>query len=213
MIDCLSVGILVVDHLCPPIPRVPKSGELILVDRLPLSIGGCAANVAIDLARLGVGVGVVGCVGRDAFGQFVASSLATAGVEVGGLATLDDAETSGSLIINVAGEDRRFIHAAGANTRLKIDHIDRRLALSAKVLYVGGYLLTPALLPDQLAELFRAARAAGVVTVLDVVLPGAGDHWPTLTPVLAETDVFLSLAMPILSVKRNDFALQAQRPW
>ncbi|MEX0978524.1 MAG: hypothetical protein WDZ48_06715, partial [Pirellulales bacterium] len=51
-IDCLSVGILVADHLCDPIDRVPAAGELILCPRLPLAIGGCASNVAIDLARL-----------------------------------------------------------------------------------------------------------------------------------------------------------------
>ena len=31
----------------------------------------------------------------------------------------------------------------------------------------------------------------GVTTVLDIVLPGPGDHWAQLAPVLAETDVFL----------------------
>ena len=30
-----------------------------------------------------------------------------------------------------------------------------------------------------------------MITVLDVVVPGAGEHWPKLAPVLAETDVFL----------------------
>jgi sugar/nucleoside kinase (ribokinase family) len=30
-----------------------------------------------------------------------------------------------------------------------------------------------------------------VTTVLDVVLPGPGNHWALLAPVLAETDVFL----------------------
>ncbi|HKD37289.1 MAG TPA: PfkB family carbohydrate kinase, partial [Pirellulales bacterium] len=39
--------------------------------------------------------------------------------------------------------------------------------------------------------LFRKARQSGVKTVLDVVLPGPGDHWPKLEPLLAETDVFL----------------------
>ena len=79
-IDCLSVGILVADHLCDPIERAPAAGELVLCPRLPLSIGGCAANVAIDLARLGVSVGVVGCVGQDYFGRFILDTLAAAGI-------------------------------------------------------------------------------------------------------------------------------------
>ena len=59
------------------------------------------------------------------------------------------------------------------------------------MLYVGGYLLMPALEGEPLASLFRQARAAGVKTVLDIVLPEAGDHWHKLERVLAETDVFL----------------------
>jgi sugar/nucleoside kinase (ribokinase family) len=190
-IDCLSVGILVADHLCDPIDHVPGAGQLVLCPRLPLAIGGCASNVATDLARLGVRVGVVGCVGRDAFGRFIIDTLSASGVEVSGIRQLDDAETSGTLIINVRGEDRRFIHSVGANARLQAADIPLERVRQAKVLYVGGYLLMPALEGEPLAQLFRQARAAGVKTVLDIVLPGPGDHWPKLASVLAETDVFL----------------------
>jgi sugar/nucleoside kinase (ribokinase family) len=190
-VDCLSVGILVADHLCDPIERVPAAGELVLSPRLPLAIGGCAANVAIDLARLGARVGVVGCVGEDYFGRFVIETLAAAGVHVGDIRALADTETSGTLIINVRGEDRRFIHSAGANARLETADIPLDRVHRAKVLYVGGYLLMPALEGEPLARLFRQARSAGVKTVLDIVMPGAGDHWSKLEGVLAETDVFL----------------------
>jgi sugar/nucleoside kinase (ribokinase family) len=188
----ISAGILVVDHLSSPIPRVPRAGELILCDRLPLAIGGCASNVAIDLARVGVGVGVVGCVGRDPFGQFLVERLAAAGVETSGVQMLDGVDTSGTLIINVAGEDRRFVHSAGANAVIETKHIPLQRVRRAKLFYVGGYLLMPALeRPGALGELFREARRSGVKTMLDVVLPGPGDHWQKLESLLAETDVFL----------------------
>jgi sugar/nucleoside kinase (ribokinase family) len=190
-IDCLSVGILVADHGCAPIDRVPAAGELVLADELPLSIGGCASNAAVDLARLGVRVAVVGCVGRDVFGRYIVESLARAGVDTASLREMDGAATSGTLIVNVRGEDRRFIHTVGANARFTAADIDLDRVRAAKVLYVGGYLLMPALEPDELAAVFRQARAWGVTTVLDVVLPGPGDHWNRLAPVLAETDVFL----------------------
>ena len=190
-VDCLSVGILVADHLCDPIDHVPAAGELVLSPSLPLSIGGCAANVAIDLARLGVRAAVVGCVGQDVFGRFVVETLATAGLDTRDIRQLAGVETSGTLIVNVRGEDRRFIHAAGANARLRAEDIPLARVRQAKVLYVGGYMLMPALEGEPLAALFREARAAGVKTVLDIVLPGPGDHWPKLAAVLAETDVFL----------------------
>ena len=59
------------------------------------------------------------------------------------------------------------------------------------MLYVGGYFLMPALEGEPLARLFRQARAAGVTTMLDIVMPSAAGAMQSLAPVLAETDVFL----------------------
>ena len=42
----------------------------------------------------------------------------------------------------------------------------------------------PSLDPAELADVFRQARAWGVTTILDIVLPGPGDHWVRLAPVL-----------------------------
>jgi sugar/nucleoside kinase (ribokinase family) len=190
-IDCLSVGILVADHGCAPIEHVPAAGELILTDHLSLSIGGCASNAAVDLARVGVRVAVVGSVGRDVFGRYIVESLAESGVDISSVRELAGVGTSGTLIVNVRGQDRRFVHTVGANARFTAADIPLERVRAAKVLYVGGYLLMPALLPDELTEVFRQVRRWGVTTVLDVVLPGPGDHWSPLAPVLAETDIFL----------------------
>jgi len=189
-IDCLSAGILVADHLCAPIPRVPGAGELVLTDDLLLAIGGCAANTAMDLARVGVRVGVLGCVGQDPFGQFIIDTLAARGIDTQGIRSLPDVGTSGTLIINVAGQDRRYIHMLGANAAFRAADISRELVRQAKVFYIGGYLLS-GLDQEGLFPLFREAQAAGVKTVLDVVMPGPGDHWRQFERLLSATDVFL----------------------
>lgn len=190
-LDCLSAGILVADHLCAPIPRLPEAGQLVLSDDLPLQIGGCASNTAMDLARLGVRVGVVGCVGQDPFGRFIIETLTAAKVETSGIRQLDGVPTSGTLIINVQGQDRRFIHTIGANGRFDAADVSAEQVRQCKVFYVGGYLLMTGLAQEGLLELFRDARRHGVKTVLDVVLPGPGDHWSRLDRLLSETDVFL----------------------
>ncbi|HEX4148627.1 MAG TPA: sugar kinase [Pirellulales bacterium] len=190
-VDCLSVGLLVADHLCAPISHLPAAGELVVTDRLELNIGGCASNAAMDLARVGVKVAAVGCVGHDTFGRFVCDTLRDAGLDIASIKRLEGVGTSGTLIINVAGEDRRFVHAIGANGQLTVADIPRDRLRRAKVLYVGGYFVMPALAADELAALFREARAAGVQTVLDVVLPGPGDYGPALARLLPECDVFL----------------------
>ena len=189
--DCWCAGIVVADHVCQPIARLPRGGELVLTDRTELAIGGCAANVAIGLARLGHSAAIVGRVGDDYLGRFVADGLKQAKVDVRHLATVPGEATSCSIVVNVRGEGRRFIHARGANRTLTGAEITSDMLQRTRVMYLGGYCLSEQPSPANIAALFRRAREAGVTTVLDVVLPEAGDYWPFLEPVLPWTDVFL----------------------
>jgi sugar/nucleoside kinase (ribokinase family) len=191
MTDVLCAGIVVADHVSSPIAHLPAAGELVLADQLLLTIGGCAANVAVDLVKLGVTASVVGRVGGDVFGRVVADMLREHGVGVDTLRTTPGVDTSQTLIVNVAGQDRRFIHTFGANAGFRADDIPRDAAARYKVLYLGGYLLMNELRAEELAAVFAAARRAGAKTVLDVVTPGPGDYLPWLAPLLPEVDVFL----------------------
>ena len=63
-------GILVKDTFCGPLPALPRPGELVSVDAMRTKVGGCAANVAIDLRKQDLTVDLVGCLGRDAAVRF-----------------------------------------------------------------------------------------------------------------------------------------------
>src|SRR5436309_14286592 len=80
--EVLCAGIVVADHVCTPIPHVPAAGELVMADGMLLTIGGCAANAAVDLVKMGVPTAVVGRVGGDVFGRVVNDMLQSAGVDV-----------------------------------------------------------------------------------------------------------------------------------
>jgi sugar/nucleoside kinase (ribokinase family) len=162
----------------------------VLADQLVLTIGGCAANVAVDLVKLGVPARVVGCVGEDVFGRVVAEMLRDRRVDVSGLRVRPGMDTSQTLIVNVAGQDRRFIHTFGANAAFEAGDIPAE-APDCGVLYLGGYLLMEKVRPADLAAVFAKARRRGLKTVLDVVTPGPADYLPRLEPVLGEVDVFL----------------------
>src|SRR5437763_14628001 len=107
--DVLCAGIVVADLVCTPIDHLPAAGELVLADRILLAIGGCAANVAVDLTKMGVRAEVAGRVGGDAPGRVVADLLRQSGVDVSGLTVSPGAGTSQALIVHVAGRDRRFV--------------------------------------------------------------------------------------------------------
>jgi len=187
----VCAGIIVADHVCAPIERVPAAGELVMASDMILTIGGCASNVAVDLAKMGVRSTVAGRVGEDAFGRIVRSMLEAYQVDTAGVKTTPGRPTSQTMIVNVAGEDRRFIHIFGANADFTAADIPVNLALKAKVLYVGGYLLMPGLRQEELVPIFRQMREAGVITVMDVAIPDKGNHFSRLDKLLPFVDVFL----------------------
>lgn len=189
----VCAGVVVADHLCAPIERLPDAGELVAADELVLAIGGCASNAAIDLAKLAVPNAVCGRIGSDVFGRFVAETLRGRGVDDRWLRVDERHATSQTLIINVRGQDRRFIHSFGANRGFAIEDLDAAVdAQSAlRVVYLGGYLILPALDPHALADRFARWRARGLLVVLDVATPGPADYLSKLRPVLPHVDVFL----------------------
>jgi sugar/nucleoside kinase (ribokinase family) len=182
---------VVTDHLCTPIDHLPAAGELVAVDELVLSIGGGAANTAVGLSRLGVAAAICARVGDDVFGRFATEMLVANGVDVRALKVDPQRATSQTLIVNVRGEDRRFIHAIGANLGFESKDLDAVLDPPPRVLYTGYFLLLPGLDAAGLAERFATARAQGTKTVLDVAISGPGDYLESLRVVLPQTDVFL----------------------
>jgi sugar/nucleoside kinase (ribokinase family) len=189
--DVLCAGIIVADHVCSPISHLPAAGELVMAKRLILTIGGCAANAAVDLSKMEVRATVVGRVGSDVFGRVVTEMLADQGVDISAVRVSRGLDTSQTLIVNVAGQDRRFIHTFGANAEFTAADIPLDRVQRCRVLYLGGYLLIPNVRQDELASVFAAARKAGAKTVLDLAVPEPGEYLSRLERLLPQVDVFL----------------------
>lgn len=188
----VCAGILVADTFVPPIPEMPASGELVEVHGdFVLDAGGCAANTAITLAKLGVDVRVAASVGADPGGRFLRETLEERGVDASGITQSSTRGTSRTVILTVEGEDRRYLHAIGANADLDAAAIDSARA-GAEVLVIGGYLVLPGLSAAGLTDLLARARAEGTRTILDVVVPhGQEGVAEALRPVLPHVDVFM----------------------
>lgn len=184
-------GILVSDTLCGPMKELPREGQLLAVDALPTKAGGCAANVAIDLARQGAAVDVVGCLGSDPSAQVLLSTLENSSVGCSRIIYSKELPTSKTVILLVEGQDRRYIHSFGANAAFTVGHIDREWVRGLSTFYLGGLFLMPAFRLDEFIDLLGFCRQHHVTTVVDVVIPQGTTISGDLSALLQLSDYFM----------------------
>jgi len=184
------MGILVADVWAKPVNEWPEHGRLSLVDAIGLSIGGCAANAGIHLAKLGGTVTVMGKVGEDGFGDFIIKTLESYGVDAQ-VARSAEAGTSATMVMIDDHGERSFIHYMGANTKLRPEDLDLDVLRASRVLCFGGALVMHGFDGEPAASVMAAARQAGVTTALDTVWDATGRWMGVLEPCLRQADMFL----------------------
>ena len=185
-------GLLVADVFPGALQRLPNPGELTTTSSLVMSVGGSAANTAVALRILGQEVDVAGKVGSDIQGDFVISELRRRGVGVSQIRRSADCSTSSTIILNVKGEDRRYLHCVGANAEFGLEDLDAAFLAQACVLYFGGYLALPSFRARDLETFLREAKLRELTTLLDVTMPAGGSFgMEDVAPVLQYADYFL----------------------
>jgi len=183
-------GAVVVDLIAHPVGRLPGAGDSVRSPSIEPAIGGCAANAATALARLEYPVHLCGAVGDDHLGHFLRAGLEREGVDLKHLSTHPGMSTGVTFVINVEGEDRRFISAMGANDAPWPETIDGESLVAAEVVSLHAFGL--ARRPDvaDACRIFQAGRDAGALTVLDVIVIPGEDLLPQLKQLLPLVDGF-----------------------
>lgn len=184
-------GILVADTFCGPMPALPREGQLVAVPSMLTRPGGCAANVTIDLIKQGITVDIAGKIGNDAAGKMLVNSLMAQKVGHRQLTCTDEHPTSTTVILLVENEDRRYVHAFGANRAFAASDMPTDWLAELRLLYVGGVLAMPGLQTNELRDVLGFCRSRGILTVVDVVVPENVDVAGQLDPLLPLTDYFL----------------------
>ena len=190
MAEIICAGILVEDTFCGPMRELPREGRLLAIDAMPVKAGGCAANVAIDLAKQGLSVDIIGCLGRDTAAKTLTASLEQQHVGCGHMVYSEKYPTSRTVILLVEGQDRRFIHMFGANQALTAGHIQHAWLEGVKVFYLGGLFAMPGIKAPELHRLLKLCRSKGIVTVVDVVIAQQWTGGEELATLLPEIDYF-----------------------
>jgi sugar/nucleoside kinase (ribokinase family) len=192
VIEVVSAGIIVADILAQPIDRYPERGRLVLFDRLELHVGGCAANVANALGKLGRSAAVMGRVGTDAFGEHCVAEIEASHVDTAGIVRTAQAPTSATFVAIGSDGERAFFHIIGANALFSLADIDLAVVRQAEVLLVAGTFVMPALDGEPTARLLKLAKEAGLTTVLDTVYNDrVREPLAVLEPALPYLDYFV----------------------
>jgi len=186
-IHCL--GVVVVDALSGPLQQypVPRVQVQTTTETIRFLPGGCAANTACALSKMGLPAGVFSKVGDDPNGDFLIREFQRWGVDTSGIRVAAHDTTPFTFVGIHPDGDRTFIHTPGANKTFSIDDLDLDLLLAADFLFREDLWVVPSLDGQPTADLFAEARRRGVTTLLDEGW-GFGPNRDTLEVILPHCD-------------------------
>ena len=168
--DAVVFGNVTLDVICYPVNDVPRQ-ESISFDQVTVSPGGCASNVAIGLATLGIPTALVAQTGDDDSAELLYPYWERVGVGTRFVQRIPDIPTAVSVGLVDSDFQPRFVHTPGANGTLSAEAIDppTLAAAGARFLHVAGFFVLPGLLDERLSQKLAQAQSLGLRTSLDVV--------------------------------------------
>ncbi|MBP2001474.1 ribokinase [Paenibacillus shirakamiensis] len=116
--------------------RRPGAGETVLGDSFKTVPGGKGANQAVAAARLGAEVTMIGCVGKDSFGEVILHNLKENDVFIDNVEPVTHRE-SGTAHIVLAEGDNSIIVVKGANDLVTPEYVES----CASVLHTADMVL------------------------------------------------------------------------
>lgn len=181
--------------------RWPAKSDLATILHEVEGVGGGAANVALNLIAFDVDlpIHVAGLIGQDRHAETVRAACRSAGLDDRYLLGTSAAATAHTHVMNLPGDSRTFFYHPGANDLLESRAIPvEALAKTGARIFYLGYLNLLARLdavgPDGksgAAHLLARARAAGMLTCVDLVSSDGPGFRATVEASLPEIDYLL----------------------
>ena len=181
--DAVALGLNAVDHLIIA-PHYPEFNSKIPFLSHTLAPGGQAATAMVTLARLGMRARYIGKVGADELGRLQIDSLASEGVESGGVMVVEGAGSQTAfIIIDESSGERTILWHRDERLTIREDEVDRARVTEGRALHLDGHDVAAAIAAA------RYAREAGVPTLLDIdnVYPGLENLLPLIDFIISSS--------------------------
>jgi ribokinase len=141
--------------------RHPRIGETVAGQAVLYFPGGKGANQAVAAAKLGAPTTLIGCIGKDAFGNELKAFLTSQGIDLSLVRETTEAHT-GTAIITIANADNTIVVVPGANAL--VSTADAATPSLAK----GDIAVSQFEIPlPAITTFFERAREAGATTILN----------------------------------------------
>lgn len=183
-------------------------GRLYEVGSPTIATGGAVSNTGMTMHLLGQPVTLMGKIGDDSFGKSVLDVVRARAPELlSGMAQSPAVATSYTVVVNIPGTDRMFLHCPGANASYSSADVNWPLVADAHLFHFGYPAFMAAMYADDACELlamYARAKELGVTTSLDPGMPDAAgpagkvDWQRVLTRLLPSVDVFMPSADELL---------------
>ncbi len=187
--DLVTIGCVCADVKAQPVDELPKRGTLGLVPSIDMTMGGLAGVTAAVFSRLGGQAAFAGCLGNDAFGDFLIRAFQDANVNTDGIRRVDGCNSAATVVLIGSDGERTFIHNVGTVGILSENDIDFDLVGRAKVFHWGGPGLTPKLHGAPIGRVFERVQALGVKTSIDTCFDGSNTWLPLMEAALPHTNI------------------------
>jgi sugar/nucleoside kinase (ribokinase family) len=194
------MGACILDVLGRPVETIPPGQGSVRLTEIRATAAGTAAGPAVDLAKLGASVRVLGALGDDLLGDIVAAAMAGHGVDTSALTRKNGVQTSATILPIRPNGERPALHVPGATRLFGYADIDLEHVKGSRALLIGAPDALAGMTGEELAKIAEAARNHGALVAVDVLHPGRPQDLERLAPLLAQADWFLPNADQLLAL-------------
>jgi ribokinase len=178
-VEVVSIGRVNID-ISMSVKKLPKLPSHIVSEDGHISMGGSAANYAMQSARLGVKTGLVSCIGDDSYGQMAMKDISKEGVDTKGVLVLEKQSTGLFFMAKEKTGSRMVFATPGANKFLDKHTLDESYLNRAAVIHIAGGF------PMMIGTTADLATTEGIILSLD---PGRDASSIDFNTVLQKTDL------------------------
>lgn len=186
------IGAAVVDIVAVPVDESVFETGSYPAQEIRMNLGGDALNEATVLAALGERVRLELVLGADMEGRLICGHCQKHGIELSETAVREELHTAVNVVLVRENGERSFLTSkTGSLRKLSLSDIQMPFPKDTKILCFASIFVFPLLKNAELVQIFRAAKAQGMIICADMTKRKNGERVEDVADALAFVDYLM----------------------